>query len=530
MKKKLIKWLALVLVCLTAMSFVAACSSGGATDTPDARTDTRPPATTNGGDTAITPDRTLYIAVAQDSGSLHPHGITGAGGFISAILTIYETLFNLLPDGSFEMVLAEEIEEISDVNYIIHMRQGVTFSNGNPLTAHDVMFTMNYIREHPRLSAEVRPVCFERTTVLDDYRLDLWLLNYDAGAFAGFTLMYILNEASYDALALASDPVGTGPFQVVEYVVNSHLIVEARDGYWGARPAIERIHFRVLNEPSQRVNALMTGDVHYATIPIREAEFIRSLGLVVEEIMMGTSLGAFFNVSENGLLGTPAAREAIAHAINRQAVVDIAYSGIGGVPRWPTSEATVDFEARLANMHPIYSVGYDPDRARELAEQEGLIGQTVRIITNGTEEFITVAEVMQHHLQAVGINAQIHNFDQATYWAVMSDEDNFEIALQMIASPDNRGLRHMGYIRFFPLGWTHPDLEDYLSLFHQGMGTRDLSARADILYELVEIHQRHHLWYALVDLVAPHAYSSELGGVTFYLDGSLRFQNWYWHG
>jgi len=531
MRKNTRKTLAIILALVMMVAIVAACGNNGGTapsETPGVGGDQAgqggDAATGGGGDSG----RTLYIAVAMDSGSLHPHGITGAGGFISAILAVYETLFNIHPDGTFEMILAESIEEISEINYIVNIRQGVTFSNGNPLTASDVMFTMNYIREHPRLSAEVRPVDFERTRVIDDYTLDLWFNNYDAGAFPGFTLMYILNEASYDAQVLASTPVGTGPYRVVDYVVNSHLTVEFRDDYWGPRPAIDRITFRVLNEPSQRVNALTIGDVHYASIPIRDADFVRSLGVTVDEIMNGTALGAFFNMSPDGVLGTPAAREAIAHAIDRQAIINIAYSGVGRVPRWPTSEAAIDFEERLANLHEIYAIGYDPDRARQLAEQEGLVGETVRIITNGSDDFITVAEVIQSNLQAIGINAEIHNFDQATYWAIMSDQDNFEIAIQLIASPDNRGLRHMGYIRFFPLGWDHPDLEEYLRLFNLGMATRDLATRADILYDLVQIHTNHHLWYALVDLVATHAYSAELGGVTFYLDGSLRFQNWYW--
>ena len=531
--KKTRKLIAILLACMFALTLLAACGNdtggapggGGGAATPPAGGG----GGAGGGGDAPAEVRTLFVAVAQDAGTLHPHGITGAGGMLNAIRTIYDVMFEMRADGSFEWRLVTDIEEITDIEYIFHVRQGVTFSNGNRLTAHDIYFTMNYVRDHPRLNAEVRHVDFENTFVLDDYRLQVGLLNFDVGVFPGFLQMYILNAESYNADLLASEPIGSGPYRVVDYVVNSHLIVEVRDDYWGPRPAIERIHFRVLDEPSQRVNALQTGDVDFAAIPVREIEFVESLGYNVPRVEVGSSLGAFFNMTPGTPLGTLAAREAVMHAINREAILNIAYAGLGTVSVWPSSRAAVDFQPRFAGMHPVYSIGHDPVRARELAEQEGLIGETIRIITNGDDTWVTVAEIIQHDLQEIGINAQIINFDQATYWAVMTDSENFEIAIQLVASPVPMGHRQMNsYPRFFPLGWDGPDRDEYLELGTRGMSTADEAERLEITYQLLQIFMRTHPWFNMIDLINAPAVSPDIGGIEFYLDGSVKFWHWYW--
>ena len=532
MKKKKTKFLALVLICTMAVALLAACSpqadpvaTGDAT-TPGAEitpgTETAP--------TAAQPGRTLYIAVSNSFGTLHPHGVVGAAGFIPIMRSLYDALFTFRQDGTMEMLLVEEIEEISEIQYIFHLRRGVTFSNGNPFTAHDIYFTMNYVRDHPRLNSEVRHVCFDNTRVIDDYTFELWLTHFDVGAFHGFVTMYVLNAASYDADYLAYNPIGTGPYRVVDFVIGSHLILEVRDDFWGPRPAVERIHFRILEEPAQRVNAIQTGIVHHASIPVRDIDFVESLGYSILQVNNAVAMGVFFNLTPGELLGTLAAREAIMHAINREAIHRIAFDGLGVIAPWPTSSANVDFEPRFAGMHPVYTAaGYDPERARALAEQEGLIGQTLRIITNGDPTWVAVAEIIQHNLSAIDINTQIINFDPGTYWAMMADESSFEIAIQVIAAPQPLALRHMNsYPRFFSQGWDNPDRDRYLELGTQGMGTADDAARAEILYEMLQIFMRNKPWFNLVDTVSVEALSPELSVIARDIDGSLRFKHWQW--
>ena len=182
---------------------------------------------------------------------------------------IWNPLYDYTAEGERFWVLATGMDYVSDIQYTLHIREGVTFSNGNTLDANDVLFTMIKNNEDPQFYLNVKAVDFEKTSVIDDYTIDLWYTAFNASQEIGMSQMVILDSESYDPETMSLNPVGTGPYIVTDYVVNSHVTVEARDDYWGDVPAIKTINFKTLNEDSQRVNALETGDVDMASIPIQ---------------------------------------------------------------------------------------------------------------------------------------------------------------------------------------------------------------------------------------------------------------------
>ena len=141
------------------------------------------------------------------TGTLHPLGVTGA--FIAPLYAFYEPLYDTPADGSRRWVLATGLDRKSDLNYTLTIREGVTFSNGNPLTAEDVMFSMELCRDDPQFFLNVKVVDFEKTKVLDDYTIDLWYTEYNASQEPGFASMFILDKESYDEVALSRNPIGT---------------------------------------------------------------------------------------------------------------------------------------------------------------------------------------------------------------------------------------------------------------------------------------------------------------------------------
>ena len=359
---------------------------------------------------------------------------------------------------------------------------------------------------------------------------DYWLTSYSIVSLPALSSLYIHDKESYDELDLALNPVSTGAYVVTDYVVNSHIYLEARDGYWGPEPAIKNINFIFLNEDSQRVNALTTGDADVARIPIQEVGYIETLGNYdVRRVNAAQASTAYFNITEGEPLDSLEARMAVMHAIDRQAIVDMAFDGQTTIPRWPLSEYNVDFEERMANMHEVYSIGYDPVRAKALAEQSGLTGKTLRIAINGQSDNVTIAEIMQNCFEEIGVNSQIISFDQATYFSLLMDESNFDIGLYFIASPDGFAVDcFFMYPQFFTLGWTGPERDYYLGLGAQGVGIADQSKRSDILYEQATIFSQLHLWYALTEYVNVNVVAKGLVGVDFYLNGTSNYTNWAW--
>ena len=505
--KKTRKLLALLLSFLLVLSLLVSCTSNGP-DNPD----------------VSDPDRTLKIAAMQDSGTLHPLGVTG--GFIAPLYAFYEPLYDTRADGSRRWVLATGLDRISDLQYTLTIREGVTFSNGNPLTAEDVMFSMELCKADPQFFLNVKVVDFEKTKVTGDYTIDLWYTEYNASQEPGFAQLLVMDKESYDEAKLSREPIGTGPYTVTDYVVNSHLKVQARDDYWGGAPKIKNIEFKMINEDAQIVNALETGDIDMARVPIAEAEYVESLGYNVTITNGGYNDVTLFSMLPGTPLESKEARWAVSHAIDRQAIVDIVYKGKSAVTDYPTSHFTADFEPRFLNLHETYSVGYDPEKAKALAEQSGLVDKTVRIITNGSSNYNTMAEMIQANLLDIGVKSEIINYDQATYFGILMDASNFEIALFGPSAPSILAVDILAmYLTFIPLGWTGPDRDHYGQLSMGAISTYDAKVRGDLLYDALKVFVDFTPWYGLCEVVSTRAESADLEGVEYMIAGSIYYQD-----
>jgi peptide/nickel transport system substrate-binding protein len=527
--KRMKKLFALLLVFALAFS-LAACKENGPGSSPE----TSPGAVSDsGGDNAGTggeegeapanSGRTLNVVAMQDSGTLYPLGATGA--YFAVLYSFYEPLLDTRADGTRVWILATSIDPISDIQYTLNIRQGVTFSNGNPLTAEDVMFTMELNRDNPQFALNVKAVDFEKTKVTGDYTIDLWYTEYNAAQEVGMCQMLIMDKESYDEVGLSREPVGTGPYVVEDYVVNSHLLLKAREDYWGQTPSVKSLQYKVINEDAQIVNALETGDLDVASVPIAEVEYVKSLGYDIEIYNNGMNFAAWYSMLPGTPLETKEARWAVSHAINREAISDILFKGMATVTDYPASHGLTDVEDRFFNMHETYSVGYDADRAKTLAEQSGLVGQTLRIITNGATVYNTLAEIIQGDLLEIGVNAEIIPYDQATFFSVMMDANNFEIALFTPSAPSMMAVDIMAmYLTFIPLGWTGPDRDRYGELSAGALATFDEASRSDQFYEALKIFVDYDPWYGLCEMISARTNSADLRGMDYMISGNVYYQ------
>jgi peptide/nickel transport system substrate-binding protein len=528
--KRTQKLLALLLTVIFMLSLLTACKTGGTTTEPStAPATSAAPASTEASPStepsSSDPDRTLNIQAMQDSGTLYPLGVTG--GFIMPLYTFYEPLYDTKVDGTRKWILATGLDRISDLQYTLTIREGVKFSNGNPLTAEDVMFTMETCRDNPQFALNVKVVDFEKTKVTGDYTIDLWYTQFNASQEPGFASMLIMDKESFDEVALSRAPIGTGPYVVTEYVVNSHLAVTAREDYWGGTPHIKNIDFKVINETSQIVNALETKEVDMAgPISVADADYVKSLGYNVTIINGGYPDVTLFSLLPGGPLETKEARWAVSYAIDRQSIVDIVYKGLSTVAVYPASQYDQDFEDRFANMHDTYAIGYNPEKAKELAEQSGLVGKTVRIITNGAPTYNTMAEMIQANLLDIGVNAEIINYDQATYFPTIMDPTTFDIALFGPAAPSMLAIDILAmYPTFISLGWTGADRDKYGEISMGAIGTYDKTERGDKLFEALKMWVDVDPWYAISEVIAPRAISPDVTGVEYMIAGSLYYQD-----
>src|SRR5437764_7897881 len=373
-----------------------AAAAAAPTAAPAAKPTTAPaaaPTTAPASKPGATAANTLTFLWGSDTNRLDPPAMDAQEGFI-ATTAMYEGLTRY-KSGSTEVepALAEKWDISADgKEYTFHLRSGIKFHDGSPLTAEAVAFTFD--REVNKDNALYKDAQgdYGGFPFIGDYISNVVTKVEAIGALdVKFTLNrkfspLLSNLAippgfiiSMEALkkvgkGINEAPVGTGAFRFVEWKKDDHITVEAFDGYWGNKPKLQRIVFQPVPEPSVRALKIQNGeaDVTWAIDP-KDVPTLKGQANtdVLEQPGLNVNI-AEFNVQlpdyQNKSL-----RQALNYAVNKQELADSLYSGAavaqqGVLP--PTSWAfNPDMKA-----YP-----YNPDMAKQLLKDSGYNGQSLTI-------------------------------------------------------------------------------------------------------------------------------------------------------
>lgn len=511
--KKLFAFILAIVMLLS----LAACGNAGGDTKSGTKTDGKADSSTKGDGTAATVSddgETLNIAIAGDDGTLSP--VNSASKATSVIYSMYEPLWDVDTHNNVTMLLAESIEDVSDSEKLIHIRKGVKFHNGSDLTASDVLFSMNL---HKAAGAWAQPrvqvVDFENTKVADEYTLDLVMVAPSVALYTILSQCMIYDEETYDESTIALNPNGTGAFKLVKYVPNSELDMERFDGYWGEAPAYKYINCKILAEDSQRMNALETGMIDVATISKTDAEYAKSLeNIFVTGNYEGNFFAVHFNLGPNSPLHkNTKARLAICHAIDRNAILQTVFMGLGKEIHASTSDICFDYNAeKMDNISDTYALGYDVELAKQLAEESGLAGQEIIVIISGGNDETRVAEMIQGMLSQIGVTLKINSYDPAVVSEMVYSLDGdwaFMIGAGM--APNRRvGDQLYNGVRFMPGNTYENSFEnnaEYFALAPQAMSIVDPVKSEEFLCKMLKWYEDEALSFALCDLMNFKAYS-----------------------
>ena len=467
-----------------------------------------PPSETPGA--TVTHD-TLNIVATSDDGTLRHEDMQG--DMFSGIQLVNEPLWGqiklIAPD--VEFILAESFEQPALTEMIIHLKQGIKFSNGNPFTASDVLFSIR-TQKASLVSGSSRGQLMnpDKSSIIDDYTLNLVWDDYHIGQTGIIASVMMVDEESYDPEVASTKPIGTGPYVVSEYVLNSHLFLEKRDDYWrDEAPEFKYINFRVLAEPAQQINALETGLVDLAfRIPNEDAEHVKSLpNMNVLSYYDTQYVQVRFNMAPASQLNSLEARLAICHAIDKQAIVDVVYIGMAQVLHRMAPLTIADDQPGLDDLSEIYSIGYDVELAKKYAEEAGIVGKTIKLMNNGTAEVTLLSEMVQDMMKEIGVNAQIVSYDSATTWSRGFDDVNaefWEMAVGIGINPgySSAGGLVMGFlvspIMNTPGHW--PAVEEYASAAVGFFGTVDPQERLAKVKTMMRLSAEYALGLAVCDI------------------------------
>lgn len=341
---------------------------------------------------------------------------------------VYNGLIKIEPDFSPAPALAESWENPDDTTWIFHLREGVTFHNGDPLTAEDVKFTFDSILDET-FAAPSRSFYTPITAIeVVDPLTVKFTLDQPYGPFLSYLNMPIVPKAVVEAdpAAFATSPVGTGPFKLVEWRRGDSIILEANPDYWDGAPLLDGIELRVIPDNSARVVALESGDLDLVQSPISPQDVKRMEGVEGFTVNRVPAAGyTYINLNcTDPVMSDVNVRKAISLLVNRQEILDGIYSGVGQLAKgpippgmWAYSDDLPDFEynpeaARALLDEAGWTLGADGKRAKD--------GQPLSIVVRTHSEDPDrrqVAEVLQAVLAAEGIDSSTNIVEWPTFFA-----------------------------------------------------------------------------------------------------------------
>ena len=361
------------------------------------------------------------------------------------LYNVYETLLKVNPDNSITGLLAESWEVSDDgLTYTFELQDGVTFHNGDPLTSEDVVYSItNVLTKDPAhpFAATFSPI--DEVIAVDELTVQLTLSRPSADLVFFLTQGQgvILDESEADGIG--NNPVGSGPFRFGSWTVGDSIVLDRNDDYWGEPALLETVTFRYINDPNAQANAMLSGDLDIlagVSAPELLGEFEDDERFEVLEGLTHGEIVLSLN-GRNAPLDDVRVRRAISHAIDNQAVVDLAYAGYGTV----IGTFSNPLEPWFRDLTDVYP--YDPDRARELLDEAGAEDVTLRLILPPTSYATRSGEIVASQLAEVGINVEIENVE----WGVWLEDvfTNHDFDMSIVAHVEPRDLFQYGNTDYY---------------------------------------------------------------------------------
>ncbi|MFZ2102325.1 MAG: ABC transporter substrate-binding protein [Oricola sp.] len=378
----------------------------------------------------------LTLGVALEPPHLDP--TAGAAAAIDEIVyaNVFEGLTRITSNGSVAPALAESWTLSDDgLVYTFKLHSGVKFHDGTALDAGDVVFSLDRARADDSTNAQKGLfAAIDKVEAVDDLTVKV-TLKQPAGAF-------LWNMGWGDAVIVAPEsagtnkesPVGTGPFKLDNWAKGSAITIVRNPDYWGDPVALDKATFRIIADPAAATAALLAGDVQaFPNFPAPEAvpQFQADSRFTVE---IGTTEGETILSTNNGRkpFDDLKVRQAIAHAIDRQAIIDGAMFGFGtqiGSHFAPHNPAYVE----LVETYP-----YDPEKAKELLAEAGY--------PNGFKATLKLpppsyarrgGEIVAAQLREVGIDLEIIPVEWAQWLDQVFKQKDYDLTIVSHTEPND---------------------------------------------------------------------------------------------
>lgn len=498
------RWISLIPLVLL---LLVSCSKEQPASTPVAFDDNTP---RDGG--------TLTRRLDSDIATLNPITATNrsdrlVANYLFAPLVYIDANLQAIP------AIAEKWEISPDgKTYTFHLNAKATFSDGTPVRASDVLFTLNKAidpqSEAPQVAGDFDKMDPALTHVVDDHTIQVVFREVLASQLVKFNNLLILPEHVYAKgdfkAGFASNAVGSGPYRLVRRVPGREVVLLRREDYWGKKPYIPNVVFKVVIDDATAWNAVQRGDIDETQI----TSDIWAMASQRKDLQRRLDIRRFYTLNYNfvawnnrdPILSDSRVRRALAKCIDLKSLINNLYHGTA---RAMTGPFTPD---QFAYNPSVPAIGYDPEGARaDLnglgwldTDGDGILNDRHKkplkfdMLVFGGSAAVPFAQLYQAELKRIGVQLNIVQLDPSTVFQrlLAGNYQSCYLSLELDPDPDNFNLFHS--TAFPPHGqnftyYSNPEVD---RLIDTGRTTLDRVKRVKVYQQIHELlaHDQPCTW------------------------------------
>ena len=409
----------------------------------------------------VSGEKIVNVGVTDSLGGVNPFVIDQTEINKYAVGLMFLPLVELDSELNFQGMLADSVTTDDNINFVVHIDDAATWSDGTPVTAADVEYTVRRLASPVVNNTTLMLYAFEGVgddgfveqgaesvaglQIIDDktiqftskYPMALTTFENTYARYLHVMPKHVIEQFSEEELLTADwfnhPDVISGPFFLTDFDNDHYISYEANADYWRGAPKIDKLNIRIV-DASQIYAGLQSGEIditHHTMTAIPQEDFDSIEALENVETVYGapiTNQSAFIQTVN---IPDARVRQALVYAIDRQQLVDQLLKGHGEVVDGFVSSASPFFSEEVT------PVSYDPDKAKQLLEEAGWDGtQTLRFYVNsGDSTFVNGAQVLVAQWAAVGIKVEVQTVDLATLMTIAGSTDYDILAVQYTYAP-----------------------------------------------------------------------------------------------
>lgn len=380
---------------------------------------------------------TMSIVAGGDAVNLNP---LYANDRVS--MTVMNAIFNPLyvveSSGEKTFYLAESVEPSKDfLTYTVKLKSDLKWHDGKPLTADDVVFTMESILDESQASISRGKFVIEDKPVevkkIDDTTIEFKL----SGVSTSFETILgdvrpIPKHIYEDEKDLAkseknASPIGNGAYKFKEYKTGELITLERFEDYYGEKGNLDTVTYRIIADSNSANMAIQNGEVQAKYVQPDEVEDVKSKGNVdIVTFDEGMVDNLIFMENVNEALKDTKVRQAISYAINKDEIITAAYKSEEYAPKAYSLFAS----STIGYTNDVEKYEQDKEKAKKLLKEAGVSDLKLKLgYSTHKSQLEKIALVIQDNLKEVGIDLELKPMEKSAYYAMIYDHGNAEFDL-----------------------------------------------------------------------------------------------------